>query len=73
MVEDDFHQESGPATEENYLGGSGFQMPDNFDLPDEIIHGQRPKCTSTPIRYAKVCYNFWVHTVITDQLYTDGQ
>lgn len=36
------------------LGGSGFQMPDNFDLPDEIIQEQLPaaRFTSTPIRYA---------------------
>ena len=33
---------------------SGFQMPDNFDLPDEIIQEQLPaaKYTSTPIRYS---------------------
>jgi len=33
---------------------SGFQMPANFDLPDEIIQEQLPaaKYTSTPIRYA---------------------
>ena len=56
IVEDDFHQESTTITEEQYLGGSSFQMPDNFDLPDEIIQEQLPKAryTSTPIRYAKV-------------------
>jgi len=55
IVEDDFHQESTTITEEQYLGGSSFQMPDNFDLPDEIIQEQLPKAryTSTPIRYAK--------------------
>jgi len=33
---------------------TGFQMPANFDLPDEIIQEQLPaaKYTSTPIRYA---------------------
>merc|ERR1712228_304561 len=33
---------------------SGFRMPDNFDLPDEIIQEQLPtaKYTSTPIRYS---------------------
>lgn len=37
------------------LDGSGFQMPDNFDLPDEIIQEQLPaaRYTSTPIHYAK--------------------
>jgi len=32
---------------------TGFRMPDNFDLPDEIIQEQLPaaKYTSTPIRY----------------------
>ena len=57
LLEDDFHHESTTAaTEEKFLGGTGFQMPDNFDLPDEIIQGQLPtaRCTSTPIRYAKV-------------------
>ena len=40
--------------EDTFLGGSGFQMPDNFDLPDEIIQEQLPaaRFTSTPIRYA---------------------
>ena len=42
--------------EDKCLGGegSGFRMPDNFDLPDEIIQGQFPaaRFTSTPIRYA---------------------
>ena len=35
-------------------GGIGFKMPDNFDLPDEIIQEQLPaaRWTSTPIRYA---------------------
>lgn len=36
------------------LDASGFQMPDNFDLPDEIIQEQLPaaRYTSTPIQYA---------------------
>ena len=60
VVEDDFHHEPTTTTtttnEEQYLGGTSFQMPDNFDLPDEIIQEQLPKAryTSTPIRYAKV-------------------
>ena len=60
-MEDDFHHEPTTTTttttnEEQYLGGTSFQMPDNFDLPDEIIQEQLPKAryTSTPIRYAKV-------------------
>jgi len=58
VVEDDFHHEPTTTTttnEEQYLGGTSFQMPDNFDLPDEIIQEQLPKAryTSTPIRYAK--------------------
>ena len=56
VVEDDFHHEPTTTNEEQYLGGTSFQMPDNFDLPDEIIQEQLPKAryTSTPIRYAKV-------------------
>ena len=49
VLQEDLNQD------EKYLGGTGFQMPDNFDLPDEIIQGQLPmaRYTSTPIRYAK--------------------
>ena len=49
LVDDDSQQE------EKFLSGTGLQMPDNFDLPDEIIQEQllTARCTSTPIRYAK--------------------
>jgi len=68
IVQDDFvkdnevHEESNDVvvndtTEKDIFGASsssGFQMPANFDLPDEIIQEQLPAAkfiTSTPIRY----------------------
>jgi hypothetical protein len=42
-----------PSNNNKSVGG-GFQMPDNFDLPDEIIQEKLPaRYTSTPIRYAE--------------------
>ena len=60
IIQDDFHNESlntsNSETKEDqsvFFGGTGFKMPDNFDLPDEIIQEQLPTGrTSTPIRYA---------------------
>jgi hypothetical protein len=67
IVQDDFvkdnevHEKSNDVVvndknEKDIFGASsssGFQMPANFDLPDEIIQEQLPaaKFTSTPIRY----------------------
>ena len=59
IIQDDFHNESLNTSTETmedqsvFFGGTGFKMPDNFDLPDEIIQEQLPTGrTSTPIRYA---------------------
>merc|ERR1711962_1588012 len=66
IVQDDFvrnndiHEKSNDATvnsQADIFGAScssSFRMPDNFDLPDEIIQEQLPAAkfyTSTPIRY----------------------
>ena len=53
IVQDDFVKDDGDKCLVG--GGEGFKMPDNFDLPDEIIQEQLPaaRFTSTPIRYAK--------------------
>ena len=66
IVQDDFvrnndiHVKSNDATvnsQADIFGAScssSFRMPDNFDLPDEIIQEQLPAAkfyTSTPIRY----------------------
>merc|ERR1711962_1992477 len=66
IVQDDFvrnndiHEKSNDATVKSQADifgascSSSFRMPDNFDLPDEIIQEQLPASkfyTSTPIRY----------------------